>query len=484
MNTPNVSTLLGVRRTGGEVQPVRPCPVDVTNPASGELYATVIGGGRDDAMLALDAADGAYDSWRQVPDVQRAAALRRIADRLQTEAGGDLPSIITAETGKRLAESRAELEFSAAYFRWFAAMADGARSQRWRVRPDLNHHVTAKPVGIVAVMTPWNFPVSIPARKVAPALAAGCSVVFKPSEVAPVSGLRFAELVEAELPTNVLTTVVGPAEHISAAWTADKRVRAISFTGSTRIGRILAGQAAGDFKRMILELGGKASFIVLADADVTTAVESLLVAKYRNNGQSCIAADSVFVAAELYDRFVEQFLSAASSLQLGDPMLATTTLGPMALPSDPARVAALASDAESAGAELARPTVGVPDTGYFAPPVICLRPPPQSRIAQEEIFGPLLTISAFVDVADVIRRTNIGRMGLAGYVVGSNIAAAQQIASQLDIGIAGINTGTPNTPQVPFGGTKDSGLGYEGGAAGLDAFLHYQTVAVPSELSA
>jgi succinate-semialdehyde dehydrogenase/glutarate-semialdehyde dehydrogenase len=343
--------------------------------------------------------------------------------------------------------------------------------------PGIRHEVTQHPLGVVAVITPWNFPVSIPARKIAAALAAGCTVLFKPSEVAPSPALLLAEIVDRQVPGGVLSCVAGDPAAITASWLGDQRVRGMSFTGSTRVGGLLAQRAAGRFLPCVLELGGNAPFIVLDDAGLPAAVEMLMVAKFRNNGQSCIAANHVWVPQDKLTEFADRYTAACQALVLGDPLAPATTLGPLALPGDPARIAALADEAAAQGATVIRTHQAVPGEGHFCAPVICLRPPDEAAIVTGEIFGPAVSIRGYRDVDEVLEATRRLSLGLGGYVAGADSSRTVAVARELDVGIVGVNTATPNTPSVPFGGLKDSGLGWEGSQLGLDAFVIRRTIA-------
>jgi succinate-semialdehyde dehydrogenase/glutarate-semialdehyde dehydrogenase len=346
------------------------------------------------------------------------------------------------------------------------------------VSEHLRHFARAKPIGVVVAITPWNFPVSIPARKLAPALAAGCPVLFKPSEVAPLSGLRLAEIVDRHLPAGVVNTVLGSPEDVVDTWLQDEGVRALSFTGSIRVGLALAAQAAPRLTRCLLELGGNAPFVVMDDADPEDAIAVLKVAKFRNNGQSCIAANRVWVPAPLFDDFVARFQDAMAMLSLGDPLAASTTLGPLALPTDPMRIAGLVGEAEQSGVNVIRGANAVPARGHYCAPMICIDPPDSSPVARTEIFGPAVSIHRYHDLNQVIESVRRSEHGLGGYVVGRDSQRASSVAESLDVGIVGVNTGTPNTPQIPFGGVKLSGMGYEGGRVGLEQFMTFQSLAV------
>lgn len=469
----------GVRSSGSAVTADQPVRMEVVDPTTGGAVATVLGGGKEDAVRAVDTAAAALAGWSAVPPARRAAALRQIAAAVRHDAV-ELARLVTVETGKRIAEARAEVAFSADFFDWFAATSASLAGEVWEARPGTTHHVTPQPLGVVAVMTPWNFPLSIPARKLAPALAAGCTALFKPSAEAPVSGLRLAALIEEAVPAGVVETVVGPAEDVASVWLSDRRVRGITFTGSTRVGALVASQVAGRFARTVLELGGAAPFVVLDDADLDAVVECLAVAKLRNNGQSCIAANSAWVPRRMLPGLADRLEAACAAVAVGDPLEEGTGLGPTCLPSDPARLGALVDDARDHGARIVAPTgmAAGGGEGFFVPPTLCIDPEPDARVVTDEIFGPVLPVVAYDDLDRTVERVNTSPYGLAAYVFGPDREAARRVASRLDVGLVGVNTGAPNTPQVPFAPRGDSGIGVEGGRAGLEQFLAFQTVAV------
>ncbi|HEY0697849.1 MAG TPA: aldehyde dehydrogenase family protein, partial [Micromonospora sp.] len=445
--------------------------------------AEVTTGGRAEAAQALAAADSALPLWSGTPVTRRAAALRAIADDIEALAEQpDWAALITRETGKRLAESTAELGLTVTYFRVMADLVERQEEQRLTVVPRHEHRVTARPVGVAAVLTPWNFPVSIPARKIAPALAAGCPVLFKPSELSPLSSLVLAAVCERHLPEGVLGTVLGTPTDVVEPWLAAPEVGAVSFTGSTRVGRLVAAQAAPRFLRTVMELGGCAPFVVLPDADPQAAAQTLVVAKYRNNGQSCIAANQILVAREVAADFVEAFVAATRALRVGDPRDPGTDIGPRAPAGDPARMAAVVEEAVAGGARAVTPDAATPTAGHYATPTVLLDAPVTSRAMTSEIFGPVAPMHVYGSLDEALKLHYATGYGLAGYVCGTDLDAAHAVADRLRAGIVGINTGTPNTPWVPFGGLGDSGIGYEGGRPGLEAFQTYLSVAArPAE---
>jgi succinate-semialdehyde dehydrogenase/glutarate-semialdehyde dehydrogenase len=448
-------------------------------PVDGLPWTEIAVGGPREAGEAAEVAARALPAWSATPAAERAAALRAVAGDLDTASTAEgWARLVSRETGKRLAEARGELALSAVYFRVMADLLEEQQELVLQTVPGAVHHVEPRPLGVAAVLTPWNFPVSIPARKIAPALAAGCPVLFKPSEVAPLSSMVLATLLDRHLPAGTINTVLGEPADVVDPWLAHGEVQVVSFTGSTRVGRLVAAAAAPRFLRTVLELGGCAPFIVLPDADVEHAVQTLLVAKYRNNGQSCIAANQVFVAREVAGDFVDAFVTATERLVVGDPLDAATEVGPLAPAGDPARLAALVDDAVAAGARVAGTRASVPDNGHWFAPAVLVDVPAAAAASRDEVFGPVAALSTYDDLDDAVAQHRATGYGLAGYVCGTDVEAAREVSRRLRAGIVGINTGTPNYPGAPFGGLGLSGTGYEGGPQGLEAFQTWRTTAV------
>ncbi|PSL06046.1 succinate-semialdehyde dehydrogenase/glutarate-semialdehyde dehydrogenase [Haloactinopolyspora alba] len=466
-------------RIDGEPRSAGLARSELIAPADGAVWTDVAVGGTAEATEAVAAAARTLPRWSAYEPARRGEALRAVADDLDAAAGQQAwPGLITRETGKRLAESKAELGLSAVYFRVFADLIEKQESVRFDAVPGHSHVVEAGPAGVVAVLTPWNFPVSIPARKIAPALAAGCSVTFKPSELAPMSSMVLAALIDRHVPGGVVDTVLGDPADVVDPWLEHPDVRAVSFTGSTRVGRLVAAGAAANFQRTVLELGGCAPFVVLADADPEAAARTLMVAKYRNNGQSCIAANQILVARPVADAFVEAFAAASRELTVGDPLDETTGLGPMAPAGDPARLRNLVQAAVADGARVVVDSADLPPAGHFAAPTVLTDVSPDSAVFRDEIFGPVAAIRTFDDVDEALAHHHDTGYGLAGYVCGTDLDAARAVGRRLRAGIVGVNTGTPNYPGAPFGGTGLSGLGYEGGRQGLEEFQAFRTIAM------
>lgn len=469
----DMHTISGCRIAGRVYDgPVR---IAVAEPATGANFAEVAGGGVDDAHAAVGAAQAALPGWCGISPVQRGRALHAIAEALRAEPDDRLPQLIAQESGKRIAEARGEVAFSAAFFDWFADAAN-TLGEEHRTEGGRRFLVRRRPLGVVAALTPWNFPVSIPARKIAAALAAGCTVVFKPSEITPLSGLRLAELAEPHLPVGALTTLVGEAEPLSNALIDDPRVAGVTFTGSTRVGMLVAARCAPTFTRTVLELGGRAPFVVRPDADIDAAVETLIVAKYRNNGASCIAANNVFVHEAIYRPFLEAYVNRSLNLTLGDPLDDKTDLGPVITNAHVTRLSSLVAEARNAGARVWEGEQ-VPAVGSYVAPAI-VEAPEGAQLWDEEIFGPVTALRPYGDEEQVIAEINSWPYGLGGYVCGRDTERAAILASRLEIGIIGINNGAPNSPEVPFGGFKHSGTGREGGFDGLNEFTERQTLTI------
>lgn len=472
------SEVLGVRLRNQAEDPRQPWTFEVEEPATGQIMARVVGGGVADATRAVDAAQSVSRDWGGQPRSVRADLLRRMAEAIEGLADGPTAELVTRETGKRLEEARAEIRFSARYFAWFADVISTSRSQLWEVVSGVKHLVRWRSLGVVALLTPWNFPVSIPARKIAPALAGGCAVVFRPSRFTPLSSLALAEAIEPFLPPGVLNTVAGDAQTISDVWLGDPRIKGVSFTGSTSVGRALAESAGRRLKVATLELGGRAPFIVLPDAVPEEAVEQLMGAKYRNNGASCIAANNVWVHRRLWDPFVEAYLERTAKMRLGDPLDEGVDLGPVRTAQHVERLSDLVEEARAGGSEAIHGD-SVPSEGSYIPPTVILDPQVQTSVWQEEIFGPITPIRAFDDLEEVIEDSDASPYGLAGYICSQDSERALDLAARLEIGIVGVNVSTPNVPQIPFGGFKESGYGgYEGGRLGLEPFIKYQSIAV------
>lgn len=461
--------------------PARQMPV--VSPIDGAAFAEVGVGAARDAQHAVEVAVTIGRDWASTEVPDRAQALRAIAADLDAAAHDSADAeawarLVSRETGKRLPEAQAELGLSATYFRTFADLVEEGTDTSHELVPGLQHRVSARPLGVAAVLTPWNFPVSIPARKIAPALGAGCTVVFKPSELAPLSSMVLAAIVDRHVPAGVVNTVLGEPSEVVGPWLAHDDVRVLSFTGSTRVGRILASATSPRFLRTVMELGGCAPAVVLPDADPESAVRTLAIAKFRNNGQSCIAANQIFLAREVANDVIAGLAETVESMNVGDPLDPDTGLGPVAPVGDPERLRGLVNEAVGAGARAVAQGGSIPQRGHYVEPTVLTDVPATARVFTEEIFGPIAAVRVYDDLDTVLAEHLATGYGLAGYVCGSDTERAAEVAAQLRAGIIGINTGTPNHPRIPFGGLGLSGLGYEGGHQGLDVFSSFHTTTV------
>ena len=467
---PDRNGSLGAGRVGGRVLPGG--GQTVPDPADGGDIAEVGWATVADVDSAVRAAAAAQPDWWATDPRSRAAALRQLADLLR-ERAEPLGDLVCAETGKRREEAVAEVHFSARYLDWFADATTRIESDHYET-PSRRFLVDRRPVGVVAAISPWNFPLSIPVRKLAAALAAGCGVVQKPSELAPLSSLALTAAAEQVLPKGLVSVLVGDGAELTPALLDHKAVRAVSFTGSTRIGRLVAERAAISFTRTVLELGGRAPFVVCEDADPAVAVEALMVAKLRNNGESCLAANNVFVHAERYDEVVGALRERLDALVIGDPRDPGTGLGPLVRPDEVTRAASLA-EASARGGDRVTTYGKVPTNGWFAP-VALVESEHDGPAWTTEVFSPVLSIRRFTDEAALVSTVNGWRTRLGGYLISGDPEHQLSLARSLDVGIVGINNGAPNTPEVPFGGRDESGHGTEGGMSGMLAFMDEQTL--------
>lgn len=449
-------------------------PQHLVRPADGAPLARAGWVGADAVSLAVAAAVDSRAGWAATPARERAAAMRAIADDLRAEAE-ELAAIICTESGKRLAEARGEAVGSATYFDWFAEAAAIAEEEGGRTTPGRRFRVRHHPVGVVAALGTWNFPLSIPARKLAAALAAGCPTILKASERTPISADRLVAICERHVPTGVIGSLMGGPE-LATALIDHPEVAAISFTGSTPVGLRVGERAARSHTRAVLELGGKAPFIVRADADIADAAEHLMLAKLRNNGESCIAANNVFVHSSVRAELQQVLTERIAAVKPGPPEHPASDLGPLIDGAAVRRLEDLIAQASRDGAEVVRGKSGPDHETYMAAALVTCDNPTQ--LWDEEIFGPVLSLRSYDDEAAVVAEVNSWNMGLSGYVCGQDLAAAQDLAEQLRVGIVGINNGAPNTPEVPFGGFGGSGIGREGGMSGYREFIEEQTISV------
>lgn len=454
--------------------------LDVSNPATGETVATVPVATEEDLDHALSCVESGSAVWRSMSAWERSAILRK-ASVLLTERIDHIATVLTTEQGKPLKEARGEVGAAAEQFDWFA---DEARRIYGRtVDSRLSNHrfqVLREPIGPVAAFTPWNFPILLAARKVAPALAAGCSVVLKPAEEAPTAALEMARaLSDAGLPPGVLNVVTGDPAEISKRLLASPIIRKVSLTGSTRVGQQLLELAAHNINHVSMELGGHAPVIVFADADPAETARSCVSAKFRNAGQVCVAPTRFFVHEDIAEDFIAAFIEESEKLRLGPGLEAETEVGPL---SSERRLVAVESLVENAiGLSATVATGGSRNAemrGYFFPPTVLLDVPETAEVLTTEPFGPLATITRFSNIDDVLVKANSTPFGLAGYAFTNNLSTAIRVSEGLDVGIVGINTFAVSGAQVPFSGVKMSGIGAESGTEGIEAYLHSKTVAM------
>ncbi|MEV4648918.1 NAD-dependent succinate-semialdehyde dehydrogenase [Saccharopolyspora sp. NPDC049357] len=449
---------------------------DVVDPATGEFLAAVANGAAEDATAAVDAASAAAASWAATPPRERSDVLRRAYELMHRDHDA-LTRLITAENGKSLADARAEVTYAAEFFRWFAEEAVRAEG-RYSTAPagGARTLVTYRPVGVAALVTPWNFPAAMATRKIGPALAAGCTVVLKPAAETPLTALAITRLLaEAGVPDGVVNLVpTDDAAAVVGTWMDDSRVRKLSFTGSTRVGRLLLHQAADRVVNTSMELGGNAPFIVTADADLDAAVEAAVVAKFRGGGQACVSANRFYVHADVAEEFTARLGKEVEALRVGPASDSGNQIGPLISAQAVADITALIDDALARGARVAARSE-VPDgPGFFLAPTVLTDVPADARVVREEIFGPVAPVVTWRDEGELLRAVNDTEMGLAAYVFAGELQRAVDLAEHVDAGMVGINRGVISDPSAPFGGTKQSGLGREGSHEGLHEFTETQ----------
>jgi succinate-semialdehyde dehydrogenase/glutarate-semialdehyde dehydrogenase len=446
--------------------------IDVDNPATGEVVGSVPRLGRAETRAAIDAAARAFPAWRRKTAKERAAVMRRWFD-LMLANQEDLARLMTMEQGKPIGESRGEVAYAASFLEWFGEEAKRIYGDTipapWA---DKRIVVIKEPIGVVACITPWNFPLAMITRKAGPAIAAGCTVVLKPASQTPFSALALAELAErAGVPAGVFNVITGSASEIGAELTGNPIVRKLSFTGSTEVGKQLMAQSATTVKKLSLELGGNAPFIVFDDADLDAAVEGAIQSKYRNTGQTCVCANRLLVQDVVYVAFAAKLAEAVKKLKPGPGMDAGATQGPLIDDRAVEKVESHIADATSKGAKVLvggkRHALG----GRFFEPTILLDVTPEMAIAREETFGPVAPLFRFSSETDAVALANDTEFGLAAYFYGRDFSRIWRVAEALEYGIVGINTGIISTEVAPFGGVKESGIGREGSKYGLEEFL-------------
>ncbi|GAA0412973.1 NADP-dependent succinate-semialdehyde dehydrogenase [Massilia aurea] len=446
--------------------------IAVINPANGDTVASVPHMGAAETKRAIDAANAAWPAWRKLPAKERAAILRKWND-LMLENADDLALLMTLEQGKPLAEAKGEVAYAASYFEWFGEEAKRVAGETlaspW---PDKRIVVTKEPIGVCAAITPWNFPAAMITRKVAPALAAGCPIVLKPAELTPLSALALAVLAErAGVPKGVFSVVIGDSKAIGGEMTGNPLVRKLSFTGSTAVGRLLMEQCAPTVKKISLELGGNAPFIVFDDADLDAAVEGAIASKFRNAGQTCVCANRLYVQDGVYDEFARKLAVAVGKLKVGDGREEGVTQGPLIEEKAVRKIEQHIEDAQAKGAKLflggKRHALG----HSFFEPTVLTDVTSDMLVAREETFGPLAPLFRFKTEDEVIAMANDTEFGLASYFYARDIGRVWRVAEAIESGMVGVNTGIISTEVAPFGGVKQSGLGREGSTYGMDDYL-------------
>jgi succinate-semialdehyde dehydrogenase/glutarate-semialdehyde dehydrogenase len=445
--------------------------ITVVNPSTGTTIGQVPRMGKAETRRAIEASERALPAWRELSAKARANALRRWYE-LIIDNQHDLAHIMTLEQGKPLPEALGEIVFGASYIEWYAEEAKRVYGDLIPGATDKRLLVIKQPVGVCAAITPWNFPSAMITRKAGPALAAGCTMVIKPASQTPFSALALVYLAEqAGIPKGVLSVVTGAAAEIAEELTSNPVVRKISFTGSTEIGRQIMEKCAHDIKKVSLELGGNAPFIVFDDADLDAAVEGALASKFRNAGQTCVCANRLYVHDKVYDAFVDKLASAVGALKIGDGFTEGVTLGPLIDGKAVAKVREHIEDALAKGAKVVQGGGAHAQGENFFEPTILVDVPDNARVAKEETFGPLAPVFRFFDDAEVIAKANDTEFGLAAYFYTANLSRVFRVGEALEYGIVGVNTGIISSEAAPFGGVKASGVGREGSKYGLEDYL-------------
>jgi succinate-semialdehyde dehydrogenase/glutarate-semialdehyde dehydrogenase len=453
--------------------------LEVINPVNQEIIGHVPNCGADETKVAINAAAAAQKKWQKYPAKEKASILRNFYDLLCSNQD-DLAKILTYEQGKPLAEAIGEIAYSASFIEWFA---EEAKRVYGDLIPGHMHDrrtlVIKQPVGVVASITPWNFPSAMLARKVGPALATGCSLVCKPAKQTPFSALAFAYLAEeAGVPKGLLNVLTGNAQTIGKALTDSEVVRKLTFTGSTEVGKMLLKECAKTVKRVSMELGGHAPFIVFEDADIEAAVEGAIAAKYRNAGQTCVCANRIYVHEDIYEEFSEGFTKEAGKLKTGQGFDPSTDQGPLIDEAALAKVEEHVADAKNHGGQIT--LGGQPHKlgGLFYEPTVIKGANDEMLVSYEETFGPVAPLFSFSSEEEVIERANNTPFGLASYFYTSDLAKSWRVSEQLEYGIVGLNTGIISTEMAPFGGIKESGMGREGSKYGIDDYLEIKYVSL------
>lgn len=453
--------------------------IDVINPATGLKIGTVPKAGKAETRRAIEAADAAFKSFRKTSALERSKMLRKLHDAIMDNQDA-LAELLTMEQGKSLAEAKGEVGASAAYVLWFA---EEARRTYGDVVPspwaDRRVIVTKEPVGVIAAITPWNFPSSMLARKIAPAIAAGCTAIVKPASQTPYSGLAWGALCEeVGIPKGVVNIVTGSAGEIGDEICSNPLVKKITFTGSTEVGKILIEKSASTVKKVSMELGGNAPFLIFDDADIDRAVEGAIVAKYRNSGQTCVCTNRFFVQSGIYDRFVEKFADASKKLKVGPGLEDGTQQGPLIDDKAVEKVEEFISDAQAKGGKVVTGGKRHELGGSFFQPTVISGATPDMKFMKEEIFGPVAPVFRFETEEEAVALANDTEFGLACYFYTGDLGRAFRVMEGLKYGMVGVNEGLITTPEAPFGGVKESGLGREGGHQGIEDYLDTKYVCI------
>lgn len=464
---------------GGKTQPGSNKRIVVQNPATEEVICTVANGGITDGIAAIDAAEEAAPGWAATPPRARAEILRRCYEKLIEHADW-LAALITLENGKALVDAKGEALYAAEFYRWYAEEAVRVIGSMSMAPSGTNRIlVQHDPIGISVLVTPWNFPAAMATRKIAPALAAGCTCILKPAAETPLTAFAVADIMlSAGVPPGVLNVVTtddpGP---VVGALLHDRRVRKLSFTGSTRVGRLLLREAADQVISCSMELGGNAPFIVFDDANLDDAIEGAMIAKMRNGGEACTAANRFYVQRGIYDAFASKLAGRMSALKMGNAFGGGTNLGPMITPTAVQKISNLVEVAKHEGADVATGGEAWKEKGFFYPPTVLTGVSADAEILKDEIFGPVAALVPFDTTEEVIARSNDTQYGLAAYVYTSDLKKGLQVAGRLEYGMIGLNRGLVSDPAAPFGGVKQSGLGREGAHHGLLEFTETKYIA-------
>lgn len=464
--------------TGGAIFPV-------TDPATGEVIAEVADASVADGLRALDAAVAASRSWAATPPRERGEVLRRAWELLQ-ERRDEFAQLMSQEMGKTITEAHIEITYGGEFLRWFAEEAVRITGS-YGTNPEGTGQVVVsrRPVGPALLITPWNFPLAMATRKIGPALAAGCTVIVKPAEATPLTTLLLAQiLIDAGLPAGVLSVIpTFSAPEVVSVLLDDPRLRKLSFTGSTQVGRVLLAQAAKNVMRTSMELGGNAPFLVFEDADLDAAVEGAMLAKFRNGGQACTAANRILVQESVADDFAQRFASRVAKLSVGAGNESGVDVGPLIDERAVVRITGLLEDAVARGARVLTGGAPIEGPGSFFAPTVLLGVDPAARMVHEEIFGPLAGILTFADEGQAVTLANATEYGLVGYAYTRDLGRVQRLMANLETGMLGINSGLVSNAAAPFGGIKQSGLGREGGAEGIEEYLDTTYTLMPNSLS-